>query len=134
MPLKHSQGIQRVIMTKKQKQGKGKQKVEKPEFKVLHSTLKQAQAEEVELLTATAMEKFQIDKDVAQYVKREIEKKYSGTWNCIIGQVFCYSHTFQEVHIIMHRSSFELPCHVNVPFTLCFQFVTCTGFWCVHCA
>uniref|UniRef100_A0A2K5Y8V5 Dynein light chain n=1 Tax=Mandrillus leucophaeus TaxID=9568 RepID=A0A2K5Y8V5_MANLE len=31
-----------------------------------------------------AMEKYNIEKDIAAYIKKEFDKKYSPTWHCIV--------------------------------------------------
>lgn len=35
-----------------------------------------------------AMEKYNIEKDIAAFVKREFDKKYNPTWHCIVGRNF----------------------------------------------
>lgn len=35
-----------------------------------------------------ALEKFNIEKDIAAYIKKEFDKKYSPTWHCIVGRNF----------------------------------------------
>merc|ERR1712127_722535 len=35
-----------------------------------------------------AMEKFNIEKDIAAYIKKEFDKKYNPTWHCIVGRNF----------------------------------------------
>ena len=32
-----------------------------------------------------ALEKYNIEKDIAAYVKKEFDKKYTPTWHCIVG-------------------------------------------------
>ncbi len=34
------------------------------------------------------MEKFNIEKDIAAYIKKEFDKKYNPTWHCIVGRNF----------------------------------------------
>lgn len=36
----------------------------------------------------TALEKFNIEKDIAAYIKKEFDKKYGPTWHCIVGRNF----------------------------------------------
>ena len=38
--------------------------------------------------TNVALEKFNVEKDIAAYVKKEFDKKYSPTWHCIAGRNF----------------------------------------------
>ncbi|VEL34775.1 unnamed protein product [Protopolystoma xenopodis] len=35
-----------------------------------------------------AMEKCNIEKDIAAYLKKEFDKKYHPTWHCIVGRNF----------------------------------------------
>ncbi|WBW74848.1 dynein light chain Dlc2 [Schizosaccharomyces osmophilus] len=44
-----------------------------------------------------AMEKFTVEKDIAAFVKREFDKKYSPTWHCIVGRNFG-SYVTHESH------------------------------------
>ena len=37
---------------------------------------------------AQAMEKYNIEKDIAAYIKKEFDKKYNPTWHCIVGRNF----------------------------------------------
>lgn len=44
---------------------------------------------------AQAMEKYNIEKDIAAYIKKEFDKKYNPTWHCIVGRNFGkFFHTF----------------------------------------
>lgn len=35
-----------------------------------------------------ALEKFNIEKDIAAHIKREFDKRYGTTWHCIVGKNF----------------------------------------------
>ncbi|KAF5903564.1 Dynein light chain 1, cytoplasmic, partial [Clarias magur] len=35
-----------------------------------------------------ALEMYKIEMDVATYIKKEFDKKYSPTWHCIVGRNF----------------------------------------------
>ena len=37
---------------------------------------------------AVAMEKFNLEKDVANHIKRAFEKSYGPTWHCVAGRSF----------------------------------------------
>ncbi|KAJ2998973.1 Dynein light chain 2, cytoplasmic [Globomyces sp. JEL0801] len=39
-----------------------------------------------------AMEKYNIEKDIAAFIKREFDKKYNPTWHCIVGRNFGSYH------------------------------------------
>jgi dynein light chain LC8-type len=45
------------------------------------------QHDAVEVATQ-AMEKYNIEKDIAAFIKREFDKKYNPTWHCIVGRNF----------------------------------------------
>ena len=36
----------------------------------------------------TALSKFNIEKEVAMYIKKEFDKRYNPTWHCIVGRNF----------------------------------------------
>ena len=38
--------------------------------------------------TTQAMEKFNIETDIAAFVKEEFDRKYNPTWQCIVGRDF----------------------------------------------
>jgi dynein light chain LC8-type len=35
-----------------------------------------------------ASEKFILEKDIAKYVKKEFDAKYTPTWHCVVGKSF----------------------------------------------
>jgi hypothetical protein len=35
-----------------------------------------------------ALEKYNIEKDIAAFIKKEFDKKYGPTWHCIVGRNF----------------------------------------------
>jgi len=35
-----------------------------------------------------ALEKYNVEKDIAAFVKKEFDKKYNPTWHCIVGRNF----------------------------------------------
>ena len=47
-----------------------------------------------------AMEKFNIEKDIAAYIKKEFDKKYNPTWHCIVGRNFGSYVTHETKHFI----------------------------------
>lgn len=57
------------------------------------------QQDAVEISTQ-AMEKFNIEKDIAAYVKKEFDKKYNPTWHCIVGRNFGSYVTHETKHFI----------------------------------
>ncbi|CAB0002386.1 unnamed protein product [Nesidiocoris tenuis] len=47
-----------------------------------------------------ALEKFNIEKDIAAYIKKEFDKKYNPTWHCIVGRNFGSYVTHETRHFI----------------------------------
>ena len=45
-----------------------------------------------------ALEKFNIEKDIAAYIKKEFDKKYNPTWHCVVGRNFGSYVTHEENH------------------------------------
>ncbi|XP_010308935.2 dynein light chain 2, cytoplasmic [Balearica regulorum gibbericeps] len=46
-----------------------------------------------------AIEKYNVEREIAALIKREFEKKYSPTWRCSVGRKFgsCVSHETKHV-------------------------------------
>ncbi|KAJ3272807.1 Serine/threonine-protein phosphatase 4 catalytic subunit [Terramyces sp. JEL0728] len=53
-----------------------------------------------------AMEKYNIEKDIAAFIKREFDKKYNPTWHCIVGRNFG-SYVTHETKITLIRGNHE---------------------------
>ncbi|VDL99481.1 unnamed protein product, partial [Schistocephalus solidus] len=51
-------------------------------------------------LASTALEKYNIEKDIASYIKKEFDKKYNPTWHCIVGRNFGSYVTHETKHFI----------------------------------
>ncbi|XP_071722080.1 uncharacterized protein [Rutidosis leptorrhynchoides] len=47
-----------------------------------------------------AFEKHAVEKDVAEYVKKEFDKKYGATWHCIVGRNFGSYVTHETNHFV----------------------------------
>ncbi|CAC5387912.1 DYNLL [Mytilus coruscus] len=47
-----------------------------------------------------ALEKFNIEKDIAAYIKKEFDKKYNPTWHCIVGRNYGSYVTHESKHFI----------------------------------
>lgn len=39
-----------------------------------------------------ALDKYNVEKDIAAYIKKEFDKKYNPTWHCIVGRNFGESY------------------------------------------
>ena len=50
--------------------------------------------------TRQALEKYNIEKDIAAYIKKEFDKKYNPTWHAIVGRNFGSYVTHETKHFI----------------------------------
>nr|AAX30609.1 SJCHGC05640 protein [Schistosoma japonicum]CAX70013.1 putative dynein light chain [Schistosoma japonicum]CAX70014.1 putative dynein light chain [Schistosoma japonicum] len=44
--------------------------------------------EEAVRTAASAREKFEVDKDIATYIKQHFDRSYGRTWHCIVGKQY----------------------------------------------
>lgn len=44
--------------------------------------------------------KYEIKKDIAAYIKKELDKRYNLTWSCIVGRNFVSCVTLETKHLI----------------------------------
>ncbi|CAF2162844.1 unnamed protein product [Rotaria magnacalcarata] len=51
-------------------------------------------------IATQALEKYNIEKDIAAYIKKEFDKKYNPTWHCIVGRNFGSYVTHETKHFI----------------------------------
>ena len=51
-------------------------------------------------ISTQALEKFNIKKDIAAFIKKEFDKKYNPTWHCIVGRNFGSYVTHETKHFI----------------------------------
>ncbi|CAH8442148.1 unnamed protein product [Schistosoma turkestanicum] len=49
---------------------------------------------------AAALDKYEIEKDIAAYVKKEFDRKYNPNWHCIVGKHFGSYVTHETQHFI----------------------------------
>jgi len=47
-----------------------------------------------------ALEKYNIEEDIAAFIKKEFDKKYNPTWHCIVGRNFGSYVTHETKHFI----------------------------------
>ncbi|RIA84034.1 dynein light chain type 1-domain-containing protein [Glomus cerebriforme] len=47
-----------------------------------------------------ALDKYNIEKDIAAHIKREFDKRYGTTWHCIVGKNFGSYVTHETKHFI----------------------------------
>lgn len=51
-------------------------------------------------IALVALDKFNIEKDIAAFIKKEFDKKYGPTWHCIVGRNFGSYVTHETKHFI----------------------------------
>ncbi|CAH8464737.1 unnamed protein product [Schistosoma turkestanicum] len=51
-------------------------------------------------IAAQALGEYNIEKDIASFIKKEFDKKYSPTWHCIVGKNFGSYVTHETNHFI----------------------------------
>ncbi|VDP69980.1 unnamed protein product [Echinostoma caproni] len=44
--------------------------------------------EEAVHIAAYALDKYQVEKDIAAHLKKEFDRKYNPTWHCVVGKNF----------------------------------------------
>ena len=49
-----------------------------------------------------AMEKFNVEKDIAAHVKKEFDRKHGPTWHCVVGRNFGSYVTHESGHFIYY--------------------------------
>lgn len=47
-----------------------------------------------------AMEKYNIEKDIASFVKKEFDTKFNPSWHCIVGKSFGSYVTHESKHFV----------------------------------
>ncbi|KAK4473954.1 hypothetical protein MN116_003275 [Schistosoma mekongi] len=49
---------------------------------------------------ATALSKYDIEKDIAAYIKKDFDKEYRPNWHCVVGKHFGSYVTHETQHFI----------------------------------
>ncbi|KAL2635420.1 hypothetical protein R1flu_006899 [Riccia fluitans] len=52
-----------------------------------------------------ALDKYNVEKDIAAYIKKEFDKKYNPTWHCIVGRNFGSYVTHETKHFVIVSSA-----------------------------
>ena len=47
-----------------------------------------------------ALDRHNIERDIAAYIKKEFDKKFSPTWHCIVGRSFGSYITHESKHFV----------------------------------
>ena len=51
-------------------------------------------------LAQEAIHRFQVEKDIAGYIKKEFDRRYTPTWHCVVGRNFGSYVTHETKHFI----------------------------------
>ncbi|KAH0559888.1 hypothetical protein GP486_003591 [Trichoglossum hirsutum] len=63
-------------------------KKEKLEVQIKSADMTEDMQQEVIEVAHEAMQKYNIEKDIAQYIKKEFDSRKGATWHCIVGRNF----------------------------------------------
>ncbi|CAH8529774.1 unnamed protein product [Heterobilharzia americana] len=77
---------------------------------VKNADMDQIMQEDAVQIAAAAREKYEVDKDIATYVKQHFDRKYGRTWHCIVGKQ--YGSTF-NIHLEIFQS-YKLYCEFQL--------------------
>eukprot|EP00262_Sarcandra_glabra_P011788 TRINITY_DN2903_c0_g1_i3.p1 TRINITY_DN2903_c0_g1~~TRINITY_DN2903_c0_g1_i3.p1 ORF type:complete len:139 (+),score=24.70 TRINITY_DN2903_c0_g1_i3:2-418(+) len=67
---------------------------------VKSADMKQDMQKEAIDCALTAVEKHSVEKDIAEYIKKEFDKKHGTTWHCIVGRNFGSYVTHETNHFV----------------------------------
>lgn len=64
------------------------------------SDMSEAMQQDAAEIAQDALKSYELEKDVAAYIKKEFDKKYGATWHCIVGRSFGSYITHESKHFI----------------------------------
>ncbi|KAF2453524.1 dynein light chain type 1 [Lineolata rhizophorae] len=76
------------------------EKSEKLEAQVKSTDMNDDMQQESIDVATEAMSKYNIEKDIAQYIKKEFDSRKGATWHCIVGRNFGSFVTHESKHFI----------------------------------
>lgn len=76
------------------------EKKEKLEVQIKSSDMSEELQQEAVEAATEAMTTYNIEKDIAQYIKKEFDAKKGATWHCIVGRNFGSFVTHESKHFI----------------------------------
>ncbi|KAI9850551.1 MAG: Dynein light chain [Thelocarpon superellum] len=76
------------------------EKREKLEAQIKSADMSEDMQQEAVEVATDAMVKFHIEKDIAQYIKKEFDQRKGATWHCIVGRNFGSFVTHETKHFI----------------------------------
>ncbi|KAI9883119.1 MAG: hypothetical protein M1823_005123 [Watsoniomyces obsoletus] len=76
------------------------EKKEKLEAQIKSADMSEDMQQDAVEVATEAMTNFNIEKDIAQYIKKEFDAKKGATWHCIVGRNFGSFVTHETKHFI----------------------------------
>ncbi|KAF2758793.1 hypothetical protein EJ05DRAFT_510676 [Pseudovirgaria hyperparasitica] len=73
---------------------------EKLEAQIKSADMSEEMQQEAIEVAEDAMSKFNIEKDIAKYIKQQFDNKKGATWHCIVGRNFGSFVTHETKHFI----------------------------------
>ncbi|CAD6573648.1 MAG: Dynein light chain [Alectoria sarmentosa] len=64
------------------------EKKEKLDSQIKSADMSEEMQQQAVEVAEEAMSKFQVEKDIAQYIKKEFDSRAGATWHCIVGRNF----------------------------------------------
>ncbi|TPP67409.1 Dynein light chain 1 cytoplasmic [Fasciola gigantica] len=58
-----------------------------PKYVVKNVDMSDEMQQDAFTISNTALQEFNIEKDIAAYIKKEFDKKHGPTWHCIVGEI-----------------------------------------------
>ncbi|XP_038074159.1 dynein light chain LC6, flagellar outer arm-like [Patiria miniata] len=55
---------------------------------IKNADMEQTQQDHAVEVALQSLDKFNVEKDIAAYIKKEFDKSYNPTWHCIVGKHF----------------------------------------------
>ncbi|KAF2450798.1 hypothetical protein P171DRAFT_146665 [Karstenula rhodostoma CBS 690.94] len=72
----------------------------KQEAQIKSADMSDEMQQEAIEVAQSAMDQFSIEKDIAQYIKKEFDSRKGATWHCIVGRNFGSFVTHETKHFI----------------------------------
>jgi len=76
------------------------EKKEKPDAQIKSADMSDEMQQQAIDVASDAMEKYSVEKDIAQYIKKEFDMRAGATWHCIVGRNFGSFVTHETKHFI----------------------------------
>lgn len=76
------------------------EKKEKLDAQIKSADMTEEMQQQAIEVASEAMEKYSIEKDIAQFIKREFDSRAGATWHCIVGRNFGSFVTHETKHFI----------------------------------